>query len=169
MIVFKKAELIKNIDKFRYRGRMRVHSKVKLSGLGELDCFSCETEFPVHFLPLLIGQTLSVVTLEAFLNYKKHPGSFNQAIDLTSFMPTRIVPINNQPASINEYLFKNLHSLGVSYQNIIPWAEQQLSSKYLGDKSSQFIETLERLYCPEILDLTKDHRVDDEMGENNDN
>jgi hypothetical protein len=154
MLTIQTGQLNEIIHKYRHGGIIRVLCKITLEDYGIIDCHCDENEFPIHFLPLLIDNYLSISTFKMYLDHlKTFPGAREKdkdknenSLDLSKFIPTKILPFPNQPMMVHAHLFNNLQIYGKSYQSLIKWSPN--GSSAISPRKEQFdqLMMLEHLY-----------------------
>ena len=154
MLTIQLGKLTQIIHKELQDGVIRVLCKVRLKKYGLLDCYCSENEFPIHFLPLLVDSELSISTFTMYLDHLKagftelnnNELKPNGVIDLSKFIPTRILPYPNQSMHVHAHLFNSLQMYGTSYQSLIDWAPEKESNFSRRKELHQQLFMLERLY-----------------------
>ena len=152
MFTIQTAKLTKIIHKHRCGGIIRVLCKVTLNDDRLINCYCEETEFPIHFLPLLINQKLCISSFDLYLDYLKlsnKPPKYlkdRKSLDLRKALPTKILPLRNQPVIVHAFLFDKMYVIGNSYQSLIQWAPEQESPISPKEERLGQIALLEKLY-----------------------
>lgn len=138
------------IHKYRHGEVIRVLCKVYLKDYGVIDCIVDENEFPIHFLPLLINSEVSVITFRMYLDRLKGFPTPQQtgkkSIDLSEFIPTRLLPYLNQPLWLQAHVFNSLSLYGKGYQSLIEWAPKDAPVSSPRKEKFDQLMMLERLF-----------------------
>ena len=160
MLTIQTGKLTQIIHKDRQDGVIRVLCKIRLKKYGLVDCHCSENEFPIHFLPLLVDSELSISTFTMYLDHLKagftelnnNELKPNGVIDLSKFIPTKILPFPNQPMIVHAHLFNSLQMYGNSFQSLIDWAPEKESNFSRRKELHQQLFMLERLYQESQVD-----------------